>query len=180
MYLSGAYSILPTDLSSEKSIPFSELIPAAQLRRMSTVMKIGIYAALKAHQLAGKPNLDAIITATAKGCVSDTAKFLISYHEEATSPTAFIQSTHNAIAGQIALLLQSNAYNFTYTQADKSFEAAFLDAQMHMAEGANHVLCGWFDEGEQEGMASASFFIFSKDKINDSAIYIDHIEQLPF
>src|SRR5690606_12093618 len=132
-----------------------------QLRRMSVVMKFGVFAALKAHQLAGAPVLDGIITATSKGCVTDTAKFLISYHENAVSPTAFIQSTHNAIAGQIALLLQSNAYNFTYSQGDKSFEAAFLDAQMMIAEGAKYILCGSFDENEDGASANAGFYVFS-------------------
>lgn len=178
MFINGIYKIASSDINPDQLPAFSELIPAAQLRRMSPIMKIGVFAALKAHQLAGKPTLDAIITATGKGCVTDTAKFLISYNENAVSPTAFIQSTHNAIAGQIALILQSQAYNFTYTQAEKSFEAAFLDAQMLLNEGAKNVLCGWFEEYENAAECKAVFYLFSSQPIDLSSKKIISIQNL--
>lgn len=178
MFLSAFYQLSTKNNVNSENLNFSELIPAAQLRRMSEVMKLSVFAALKTHQLAGKPNLDAIITATAKGCVSDTAKFLVSYHQQAVSPTAFIQSTHNAIAGQIALLLQSHAYNFTYTQGQNSFEAAFLDAKLLLSEGAQFVLCGYFDEMDEANSAEASFYLFSSSAMDENQARISSIDQL--
>lgn len=178
MFVNGFYKISSAEIAANQLPAFAELIPAAQLRRMSQIMKLGVFAALKAHQLAGKPVLDAIITATSKGCVTDTAKFLVSYNENAVSPTAFIQSTHNAIAGQIALILQSKAYNFTYTQAQKSFEAAFLDAQMLIAEGAANVLCGWFEENENGADCTAVFYLFSSQPADLSSKEIISIQNL--
>ncbi|NJN25602.1 MAG: hypothetical protein HC819_06390 [Cyclobacteriaceae bacterium] len=62
------------------------------------------------------------------------------------SPTPFIQSTHNTIGGQISLLLQSHAYNFTYAQRAHSFENALQDALMMIGEGTENILVGGIDE----------------------------------
>ena len=51
---------------------------------------------------------DAIITGTGLGCLEDTEKFLtamVTNKEEFLTPTSFIQSTHNTVSAQIALLL---------------------------------------------------------------------------
>ena len=130
---------------------YKDLIPARYLRRMSRTIKMGVYAAKLCLQNAAlKTPLDAIITGTGLGCVQDTEQFLqkIFEHDEAVvSPTTFIQSTHNTVSAQIALMLQCNGYNFTYTHRGFSFESAVMDALMKIdLDGAENILVGGIDE----------------------------------
>jgi 3-oxoacyl-(acyl-carrier-protein) synthase len=72
---------------------------------------------------------------------------MVQQNEEALAPTAFIQSTHNTISAQIALLLQCHQYNNTFVNGGASFENAMLDAMMLLHEGeAANVLVGGIDE----------------------------------
>ncbi|WP_312137279.1 beta-ketoacyl synthase N-terminal-like domain-containing protein [Sphingobacterium sp.] len=138
--------------STNKAIhpSYKELIPAAALRRMSTSVKMGIYASHQAMQDAQVENLDAIITGTGLGCLQDSEKFLeamIENDEEYLTPTSFIQSTHNTVAAQIALQLGCKAYNFTYVNGANSFEAALLDAMIQITScNADSALVGGIDE----------------------------------
>ncbi|TDX02278.1 beta-ketoacyl synthase chain length factor [Dinghuibacter silviterrae] len=93
---------------------------------------------------------DAILTGTAYGCLEDTTVFLrrmVENREEMLTPTAFIQSTHNTVGAQIALMLQCHAYNNTFVHRGFSFEHALLDGMMLLQEGAaKTVLVGGVDE----------------------------------
>lgn len=93
---------------------------------------------------------DAIVTGTGLGCIEDTEKFLsnmIRNNEEFLTPTSFIQSTHNTVSAQIALLLKCHNYNFTYVHRGFSFESALLDAFLQINSGnAGNVLLGGMDE----------------------------------
>lgn len=120
------------------------------IRRMGRVVKMGVAAALQCLKEAGVENPDAIITGTGLGCIEDTESFLneiIKNKEQFLPPTSFIQSTHNTIAGQIALLLKCNSYNYAYVHRCFSFENALLDAMMMAYEqhGAK-ILLGGVDE----------------------------------
>lgn len=132
---------------------YKNYIPANMLRRMSHIIKMGVAAAKISLQQAGIENADAIITGTGLGCFEDTDKFLrtiIENNEQLLTPTSFIQSTHNTVAGQIALLIQCHNYNFTYTQQGISFESALIDAGMFLKENKNsNVLVGGLDEAIQ-------------------------------
>ncbi|WP_136668238.1 beta-ketoacyl synthase N-terminal-like domain-containing protein [Flavobacterium sp. H122] len=129
---------------------YKELIPPAMIRRMAKGVKMGIYASTKALNEAGIKNPDAIITGTGMGCVEDSEKFLkaiLDNNEEFLTPTSFIQSTHNTVAGQIALGLQCKSYNFTYVNGAVSLETALIDAKMQLDAGeAQSVLVGGIDE----------------------------------
>jgi 3-oxoacyl-[acyl-carrier-protein] synthase II len=129
---------------------YKQWIDLKLIRRMSRVVKMGVGAAKLSLQDAGIEMPDAIITGTAYGCLEDTGVFLtkmVRQQEEMLTPTAFIQSTHNTVAGQIALLLSCNAYNNTFVHRGFSFENALLDSQMLLQEGAaTQVLLGGVDE----------------------------------
>jgi 3-oxoacyl-[acyl-carrier-protein] synthase II len=129
---------------------YSAIIDVKLIRRMSRIIKMGVAAAKECLQEAGIENPDAIITGTAYGCLEDTGVFLkkmVEQKEEMLTPTAFIQSTHNTIGAQIALLLQCHNYNNTFVHRGFSFESALLDAMMLLEEGsATHVLAGGIDE----------------------------------
>ncbi|MBV8252900.1 MAG: beta-ketoacyl synthase chain length factor [Chitinophaga sp.] len=129
---------------------YKQWIDLKQIRRMSRVVKMGVGAANLSIEEAGITLPDAIITGTAYGCLDDTGVFLnklVSQQEEMLTPTAFIQSTHNTVGGQIALLMGCNAYNNTFVHRGFSFEHSLLDAMMILEEGtAKHVLAGGLDE----------------------------------
>jgi 3-oxoacyl-(acyl-carrier-protein) synthase len=137
---------------------YRNFIPPDQLRRMSKIIRMGITAArvcLKDAEdwMSVPPNSlipDSIITGTGWGCLDDTAKFLTSMvanNESLNTPTSFIQSTHNTVAGQLALILKCQGYNFTYVHRGISFESALLDSVMQLNSGeATTVLAGGGDE----------------------------------
>ncbi len=136
---------------------YKEYVAGDMVRRMSRIIKMGISASKICLNDAGfrLPDNgyelpDAIITGTGLGCLEDTEKFLtnlIRNHEELLTPTSFIQSTHNTVSGQIALLLKCHAYNFTYCHRGFSFESALLDAIIRIRNGESRtVLTGGMDE----------------------------------
>ena len=149
---------------------YRDFIPAEMIRRMGRIIKMGVAASKLCLRDAGSvigsvesreiiP--DAIITGTGLGCVEDTEKFLTSMirnNEEFLTPTSFIQSTHNTVAGQIALLLKCHGYNFTYVHRGISFESALMDAMTQIKIGeCSNVLVGGSDE-----LTAGSFAIMSR------------------
>ncbi|QSW91259.1 beta-ketoacyl synthase chain length factor [Flavobacterium endoglycinae] len=129
---------------------YKEYISPAASRRMAKGVKNGIVASALAMKDAAAENVDAIITGTGLGCIEDSEKFLKSIldnKEEFLTPTSFIQSTHNTVGAQIALLQQCKGYNFTYVNGAVSFESALIDAKMQIEEDeVQSVLVGGVDE----------------------------------
>ena len=129
---------------------YKALIAPAMIRRMSKGIKMSIFAAQQALDEASMAVPDAIITGTGLGCSEDSEKFLrniLDDNEQYLTPTAFIQSTHNTVAAQIALRLGCKGYNFTYVNGSSSFESALLDALLQLQTGESaQVLVGGMDE----------------------------------
>ena len=129
---------------------YTSVIDVRSLRRMSRIIKMGVAAAMECLHEAGEKNPGAIITGTAFGCLEDTGIFLtsiIEQKEEMLQPTPFIQSTHNTVGAQIALILKCHEYNNTFVHRGFSFESALLDALMLLHEGeTTSVLAGSVDE----------------------------------
>lgn len=121
-------------------------INPAALRRLSTILRMGIATA---KSCVNEEPFDGVSYGTSLGCLTDTEKFLQVINTvtgDVFSPTAFIQSTHNTIAGQISLELKNHAYNMTHTQNTLSFEVALLDGMLLLQEGKKNVLVGAADE----------------------------------
>ncbi len=129
---------------------YRDFISPDILRRMGRLIKMGIASSRICLEDAGCKMPDAIITGTGLGCMEDTEKFLttmVRNKEELLTPTSFIQSTHNTVSAQIALLLKCHNYNFTYVHRGWSFESALLDAMIQLRNGrASTVLAGGMDE----------------------------------
>jgi len=129
---------------------YTKYVDPKQLRRMSRIIRMGVAAGSIALNEAGIAVPNGIITGTGYGCLSDTGIFLgkiIENKEEALNPTPFIQSTHNTIGSQIALLIQCLGYNQTYTQGAFSFENALLDAMLELTDSPSQsLLVGGIDE----------------------------------
>ncbi len=128
---------------------YRDFINPMMMRRMSKSTKMSLACAYRCLQNMNKDQLDAIIIGTGLGALNDTEKFLsfsTTTEKKILSPTSFIQSGHNSIAGQIALLLKNDGYNMTHVQQGLSFEHALLDAMLNIFEGKQQVLAGAVDE----------------------------------
>jgi 3-oxoacyl-[acyl-carrier-protein] synthase II len=140
---------------------YKEFADVKLLRRMSHIIKMGVAAARECLSKGDVEMPGAIIAGTAYGCLEDTITFLtriIGQNEEMLPPTAFIQSTHNTVAAQVALLLNCHGYNSTFVHKGISFESALLDAIMLLNEKeADNILVGGADE-----LTDTSFTILSR------------------
>jgi hypothetical protein len=121
-------------------------IPPGLLRRMGKAVRIGIGAGLPIlHE-----KVDGIVIATANGGMEDCIKFLnqiIDYKEGMLTPGNFVQSTNNAVAGQLGLMQHNTGYNITHVHRALAFENAAIDAAMLLRENpANNYLLGSVDE----------------------------------
>ncbi|MBL7858696.1 MAG: beta-ketoacyl synthase chain length factor [Cyclobacteriaceae bacterium] len=129
---------------------YNQWIDARTIRRMSRIIKMGVTAAFMALKEAGVERPDGIITGTGLGCLEDTGIFLMKMTESsemALNPTPFIQSTHNTIGSQMALLLQCQQYNQTYAHESFSFESALLDASLQLEDYPDqNIVVGGVDE----------------------------------
>ena len=178
------------DPSSELITPdYSAFIPAMERRRMSQVLKMAIACSVDCLQQAGIDQPDAIIVGTSMGCCLHTKNFLDKIffaNDGPVSPTSFIVSTHNTIAGQISLLLKNHGYNITHTQNSLSFEQSLMDGILGIKEGFKNVLVGGADEEENaiynmrqrlndkklHLTSGSSFFVLSEKKNDRDSITV--------
>lgn len=128
---------------------YKEYIAPNLLRRMGRAIKMGVATANLAINQAEIKNVDAIITGTGLGCFEDSERFLLALldnNEQFLTPTSFIQSTHNTVGSQIALIMKCHDYNFTYVHRGFSFESTVQDALMLFAEGKKTIMVGGIEE----------------------------------
>jgi len=129
---------------------YKDFINPLQLRRMSRILKMGLGASSICINNLPDVEIDAIIVGTGLACFADLEKYLISVlkgNEQGLSPIPFINSSHNTVAAQIAMMHKITGYNNTYCHRGASFESALLDAMMLLNENqAKHVLVGGIDE----------------------------------
>lgn len=166
---------------------YNPFIPAMTRRRMSDVLKMAITCTIDCMEQSGLTQPDAIIVGTSMGCNTFTKNFLdkiITADGGPLSPTNFIVSTHNTIAGQISILLGNQHYNMTHTQNSLSFEQALIDGMLCLKDECSHVLVGAADEMENalfnmnarlgihdlHAACGASFFILSSEKSGTTSI----------
>lgn len=151
---------------------YTKLIDPKMIRRMSRIIKMGVAAAKDCLQQADVTNPGAIITGTAYGCLADTELFLskmVENNEELLTPTSFIQSTHNTVGAQIALMLKCHNYNNTFVHRGFSFESAMLDALTLLNENAvGDVLVGGVDEITNTSHTLLSRFGLYKNELDSN------------
>jgi 3-oxoacyl-(acyl-carrier-protein) synthase len=153
------------------------LINPIQLRRMPRILKMGLAAARLCINRSGGINPDGIIVGTGLGCLDNLEKFLLEIldnNEHITSVLPFINSTHNAVAAHIAMLLQNHGYNLTYCHRGLSFESALDDALMNLEEErASHILLGGIDESTSDFMHLHSYMGYWKKPVNNLLLLED-------
>ena len=139
------------EITSEEALSeIRNYVKPLEARRMGKIMKSSLLSSLKAMEQAGIEKPDAIITATALGCLENSELLLNQLQEEGEvmlKPTYFMQSTHNTIGSGIAIFTKCHGYNVTYTHGKDSLEWALRDARMLLKSGkAKNVLVGLHDE----------------------------------
>ena len=139
------------EITSEEALgEIRNYVKPLEARRMGKIMKSSLLSSLKAMEQAGIEKPDAIITATALGCLENSELLLNQLQEEGEvmlKPTYFMQSTHNTIGSGIAIFTKCHGYNVTYTHGKDSLEWALRDARMLLKSGkAKSVLVGLHDE----------------------------------
>lgn len=115
-----------------------EYISMAKARRFGPLQKRALVVALKAMKTSGIDKPDMILNGTLLGCIDNSLKILdgmVAEGESVSMPTAFMQSTHNAVASMIANYTNNHAYNATYSHGVVSFECALHDAFLHLRIG---------------------------------------------
>ena len=157
---------------------YRDFINPKLLRRMSKIVRMGIVATKTAMDQAGLEKPDAILTGTGMGCQRDTEKFLnsmIENNEGLLTPTSFIQSTHNTVAGAIALGLKNHETNLTYVHRTFSFESALLDSFLLINEGkVKNILLGGFDEiTEESWLIKTKIDFYRKGTSNNKELIAD-------
>lgn len=126
-----------------------QYVSSMELRRMGKITKSAFLSSMRALEMAGVESPDAIVIATRFGMLENGEGILTSLllGEEGISPTQFMQSTHNTLAGLLAIKLKCHGYNITYSHGDDSLAWAMRDAKKLLAEGlAKTVLVGIHDE----------------------------------
>lgn len=190
--------VLQAAKTSATEPDYKDLIPPMQLRRMTKPIRIGIAAARLCMQSNQNFMPRSIHVGTAYGMLEDSENFLkkmIEQEEQMLNPTAFIQSTHNTVSGQIALSIGCTAHNMTFVHKGHSFENALLDASLLLDEadendqvlvGAVEELTatsyailkrfGVYNEGGDTAGEGATFFGLSGNKQNESIAAIKALE----
>lgn len=127
---------------------YTGIIPPNQLRRMGKSLRMGIGAAMPIVNKHAE--IQAIILGSADGGLEDCIKFLnqiVLYNEGTLSPTGFVQSTPNAVAGNIASTTHTTGHNCTHVHSGQAFEHALIDACMlSETQGVTSILVGNIDE----------------------------------
>ena len=124
-----------------KDVPaeeYSRYIPPMKARRMGKLQKRALVTALKAMEISGIGEPDAILNGTAMGCMENTVQMLNGLATEGEAmnmPTCFMQSTHNTVASMIAIYTKNHGYNTTYSHRNISFELALQDAFLRLRTG---------------------------------------------
>lgn len=140
------------DLKPENNLihaiePKYENVPLGQLRRMGRALRMGVGTAMK---LLGQNKVDGMLIGTANGGIEDSIIFLNQIHEYEEgrlTPTNFVQSTYNAIAGMVGMITVNHGYNATHVHRGHAFENVALDAAMLLKENPdNSYLIGGVDE----------------------------------
>jgi len=155
---------------------FKAYINPVQLRRLGRMLRIGMTAATILFTRCKVQVPDGIITATGYGFLEETEKFLtelLERQETQLTPTYFMQSTYNALAGLVALSIKCTGYNNTYVSKGFAFENALQDAMMQLAEkNSSNLLVGAYDEAANVQYAiNMREHHYKSDHIKNSSLF---------
>lgn len=155
---------------------FKTYINPIQMRRLSRMLRIGLSAATICLRDAKVAMPEGIIVGTGYGFLDETAKFLkelLNQSEAQLTPTYFMQSTTNALAGLVALTIKCMGYNNTYASKGYAFENALMDGMMQLRDNPSaNFLIGAYDEAAAiQYNASMRASHFKTEYINNLSLF---------
>ena len=193
VYINGIHSVAPQPVFGNvffdedlRAVPqkylqiiapkYTDYIPGKQLRRKTKLIRLALVGAQRVIQDAGIEKIDAFIVSSGNGNISDTEKFLnaiIDNGERMLVPTSFVQSTPNALPGNIAIMLKNTSYNMTYTHANTAFEMSLLDALTGIRQGDfGNAMVGALDEITEENYRiRLNSGLWSEEEINPLQLF---------
>lgn len=153
---------------------YKKMVPLNLLRRMSKSVRMGVGTGIPLIDRF-KDSLDGIIIGSANGSIKKSISFLnqiVEYDEGTLTPTDFIQSTSNSIAGTLALMGKVTGYNNTHVNNGIAFECAILDALLLFEENAaQRLLLGGVEEISQANYNVDSLRgMFKEEKIDSTQL----------
>lgn len=152
---------------------YKGLIPSNLLRRMSYLVRISVGAGLP---LIGKNSeIGGIIFGSSNSGKANSMKFLnqiVKFNEGTLTPTDFVQSTSNSIAGSLALMGKITGYNTTHVNQGLSFESAILDALLQFEDGIkyNFLLGGGEENSESNYNIDIKRGLYKDESVNTSEL----------
>lgn len=155
---------------------FKAYINPIQMRRLSRMLRIGLSAATICLRDCAVKSPDGIITATGYGFLEETAKFLkevLEQSEKQLTPTYFMQSTSNALAGLVALTFKCMGFNNTYASKGFAMENALIDGMMQLNQnpGANFLIGSYDEAAEVQYRASIRARHFKEEHVNNLELF---------
>ena len=148
-------------------------VPPGQLRRMGRALRMGVGAGMK---LLLRTTVDGILVATANGGIEDSIIFLNQireYEEGRLTPTNFVQSTYNAIAGMMSMITANKGYNTTHVHRGHAFENVVLDAAMLLLENpeSTYIIGGVDEISEHNHQIVSLGGWYKKEPLLNSELY---------
>lgn len=122
--------------SAKTVIPTPELLPAAERRRASDIVKLTLATSLEAITAAGlqDENLPSVFSfSNGDGLNCHTICEMLASDDREISPTRFHNSVHNAAAGYWSIATKTMATSSVLCAFDASFGAGLLDALTQVA-----------------------------------------------
>jgi 3-oxoacyl-(acyl-carrier-protein) synthase len=119
-------------------------LPPRSLRRLKRLSKIGLALGCQVVK-EGQDPPRSVFMGTGYGCLTETHGFLDELrdsHYEYASPTLFVSSVHNAIAGLLAIQYKAQGANVTTTSEDNAFEQALYLACLQAKDKERLLLLG--------------------------------------
>ena len=197
--------------------PGKGILPSKALRRLGRAQRLAMTATHLALEDAGIDIDDrdrvALCVGTAWGELGHTYAFLenmIALDEQNPKPASFVNSVHNAIAGQIAIALKCTGENHTTIHSSISFENALWQAWriLHTNRADTVVVCavdelnGYIVAAEQaagriplddvqansDGIApphiipgeGAVAVVLTRSSKSDEEVYLHHVRSRPW
>jgi 3-oxoacyl-(acyl-carrier-protein) synthase len=133
---------------------FKSYINPIQLRRLSRLQRIGLAAAVIAMNDSGLSQIDGIVTASGNGSSQSKSSFIqevLTQNEKQITPTHFLQSSYNSLAGLVAMTYRCQGYNSNHVSNGIAFETALQDTMLQLADNPlMNFLVGAYDESYED------------------------------
>lgn len=143
--------------SSKTVIPAPELLPAAERRRASDIVKLTLATSLEAIAAAGMEaaSLPSVFSfSNGDGLNCHTICEMLASDDRQISPTRFHNSVHNAAAGYWSIATGAMATSSVLCAFDASFGAGLLDALTQVVVDGTHCILMASDTPYPEPMFS--------------------------